>query len=87
MKGICFICCKWGNVEKHHIFGGAYRQKSDEFDLTVNLCHNCHNEPPNGAHHNKDTALALHQYGQEKAMTEQGWSVSDFVSKFGKNYL
>jgi hypothetical protein len=31
--------------------------------------------------------LALHQYGQEKAMREQGWIVEDFIKVFGKNYL
>lgn len=87
MKGICFICGKWGNVEKHHIFGGAYRQKSDKYDLTVYLCHSCHNEPPKGAHHNKETMLALRQWGQTKAMNEQQWTITDFIREFGKNYL
>jgi hypothetical protein len=31
--------------------------------------------------------LALHKYGEEKAMREQGWSVEDFIKVFGKNYL
>ena len=43
--------------------------------------------PPRGAHHNKDTALYLHQWGQRKAMLEQGWSTYDFIREFGKNYL
>ena len=74
-------------MEEHHIFGGARRKKSEKYGLVVDLCHPCHNEPPRGAHHNKDTALYLHQWGQRKAMLEQGWSTHDFIREFGKNYL
>ena len=74
-------------MEEHHIFGGARRKKSEKYGLVVDLCHACHNEPPRGAHHNRDTALYLHQWGQRKAMMEQGWSTYDFIREFGKNYL
>ena len=74
-------------MEEHHVFGGARRKKSEKYGLVVDLCHACHNEPPRGAHHNKDTALYLHQWGQRKAMLEQGWSTYDFIREFGKNYL
>lgn len=74
-------------MEEHHIFGGSRRKKSEKYGLVVDLCHACHNEPPRGAHHNKDTALYLHQWGQRKAMLEQGWSTYDFIREFGKNYL
>ena len=53
----------------------------------VDLCHECHNEPPYGAHHNKETMLILKKYGQQKAMEEQEWTVEDFIREFGKNYL
>ena len=29
----------------------------------------------------------VRQYGQRKAMKEQGWTTEDFVREFGKNYL
>lgn len=29
----------------------------------------------------------LHEYGQKKAMEEQGWTVDEFRQVFGKNYL
>lgn len=29
----------------------------------------------------------LHEYGQRKAMQENGWSISDFMQVFGKNYI
>lgn len=87
----CFLCGKvessYCRIEVHHIFPGGNRKKSDKLGLVVDLCHECHNEPPNGAHFNKHTMLRLKQYGQRKAMTEQGWSIEDFIREFGKNYL
>nr|DAJ61827.1 MAG TPA: hypothetical protein [Caudoviricetes sp.] len=29
----------------------------------------------------------LHEYGQRKAMVENGWNIDDFRRKFYKNYL
>lgn len=87
MTGTCFLCGRDGPLERHHIFGAANRKKSEKYGLVVELCHDCHNEPPRGAHHNAETALYLHQWGQRKAMLEQGWSTHDFIREFGKNYL
>ncbi len=83
----CLLCGSMYRIEAHHIFGGANRKKSDRFGLVVDLCHNCHNEPPYGVHHNKDAMRVLKRYGQKKAMLEQGWSVEEFIREFGKNYL
>mgnify|MGYP002513816592 CR=1 FL=1 len=83
----CFICGRTSNLERHHIFGASNRKKSEKYGLVVDLCHNCHNEPPMGVHHNQYTMLFLHQYGQERAMREQGWTVDEFRNEFGKNYL
>ena len=52
----CFICGS-PYVEEHHIFGGAYRKKSEQYGLKVFLCHCDHNEPPNGVHHNKASLM------------------------------
>lgn len=57
------------------------------YGLVVDLCHSCHNEPPGGAHFNKDTMLMLHQYGQRKAMRDNNWTVDEFRDEFYKNYL
>lgn len=84
----CCVLCgsnKW--IERHHIFGGALRKKSEKYGLVVDLCHNCHNEPPDGVHHNKGAMLKLHKYGQIKAMQEQGWTIERFRKEFRKNYL
>ena len=46
-----------------------------------------HNEPPYGVHHNKQTMLALHKYGQALAMERYGWDIDRFREEFGMNYL
>ena len=87
-SGRCFLCGARGvPLEEHHVFGGGCRRLSEHFGLKVYLCHSCHNEPPNGAHFNKETMLYLHQYGQKKAMAENGWTIDDFRREFYKNYL
>lgn len=83
----CFICGRVCYTERHHIFNGAYRTKSDINHLTVDLCHDCHNEPPYGAHHNPETMLYLKQYGQRVIMEREGWTTDDFIREFGQNYL
>lgn len=83
----CHICGSARNIERHHIFGGALRKKSEKFGATVDLCHTCHNEPPQGIHHNAENMLKLKQYGQRKLMIENDWSIEDFRKEFYKNYL
>ena len=87
MTGECFICGCYGVVERHHIFGGALRKKSERYGLVVPLCHSCHNEQPYGVHHNAKAMQKLHKYGQRKAMAENGWNIDDFRREFYKNYL
>ena len=88
MSGECFLCKEWSNaLEEHHIFGGALRKKSEKYKLKVNLCHECHNEPPKGVHFNRETMQELHEYGQRKAMEENNWTIEDFRKEFYANYL
>jgi len=87
----CWLCGKNGMkdpLDKHHIFGGAYRKKSEKYGLTVPLCHKeCHQFGKYAAHQNAETMRRLHEYGQRKAMEEQGWTVQEFALEFGRNYL
>ena len=87
----CWLCGRNGfsdPLDRHHIFGGPFRKKSDKLGLVVELCHyRCHIFGPCSAHKSKETARKLHEYGQHKAMRENGWTVEDFIREFGKNYL
>lgn len=87
----CFLCGRNGSadrLDKHHIFGGAYRKKSEKLGLTVYLCHHdCHIFGSAAVHKNAETMQFLHEYGQRKAMHENGWDTGEFIKQFGKNYL
>ena len=84
----CFICHSRNWLEWHHVFGGyGIREKSEKDGLKVRLCHYCHNEPPNGVHHNRQIRRKLQAYAQRKAMEHYGWSVEDFLKEYYKNYL
>lgn len=71
----CWCCCaRSGKLDRHEIYHG----------LWVLLCHDCHMTL-----HQSDAALdaALKRQGQRVAMQHYAWSVADFRSRFGKNYL
>lgn len=88
----CFLCGGRA-AEKHHVFGGSLRKKSEEYGLTVHLCHDCHNEPKKqgvhngGVHFNRAKMDYLHRVGQRAAMKRYNWTVDEFRREFYKNYL
>ena len=89
----CFLCGANGSADPldrhhYHIFGGAYRKKSEKYGLVVDLCHHrCHIFGGYSVHKNAKNMLRLKRYGQLKAMREQGWTEDDFRREFGKSYL
>ena len=88
MKGECHICHRYGYVERHHVFGGALRKKSEEYGLTVYLHHSrCHIFGENSVHKNARINRKLQAFAQEKAMEHYGWDVERFIKEFYKNYL
>lgn len=90
MEDKCFLCGedKPEVLDKHHIFGGAYRKKSEKYGLTVRLHHDsCHIFGKGAVHNNRANMDKVKKYGQKKVMKEQGWSKADFIREFGRNYL
>lgn len=87
----CFLCGRNGAedpLDRHHIFGGAYRKKSEKYGLVVDLCHRrCHEFGRKAVHQNGSVMRQLRRYGQMKAMKEQGWTEEEFIREFGKSYL
>lgn len=87
----CWLCGKNGindPLDRHHIFGGAYRKKSEQYGLTVNLCHcSCHIFGEKAAHSCGETRDLLRKHGQKLAMQRFGWTKEEFALEFGKNYL
>lgn len=82
----CFLCGSYANLETHHIFGGnPNRRISEENGFKVRLCHWCHNEPPNGVHHNRSRDLTLKRLCQKKY--EKNHTRDEFIRLIGKNYI
>ncbi len=84
----CLFCGGVHWLECHHIFGGNPNRKlSEKYGLKVWLCHNHHNEPPNGVHFNAEIRQRLQAKAQKIAMKHYEWTIEDFIKIFGKNYL
>lgn len=83
----CFLCGAYAPLEEHHVFSGYNRKASEKYGLKVKLCHACHNEPPEGVHHNRKNELNLKKYCQRVAMNYYGWSLDDWRQKFSKSWL
>lgn len=83
----CEICGATHWLERHHVFNGAYRKKSEKFGAVADLCHFCHNEPPNGVHHNAENMRQLKAKYQMLLMDKYGMTEADFIREFGKNYI
>lgn len=88
----CFICGRARGcpemLDSHHVFGGAYRDKSEKYGLTVFLCHSdCHIFGVQSVHRDRTAADALKATAQRIAMERYGWGREEFVKKFGKNYI
>ena len=81
----CYFCGRTDTIERHHIFQGAYRKKSEKYGFVVDLCHDHHNEPPHGVHHNRANNLILKKMAQEQF--EQTGTREEFRKLFGKSYL
>ena len=81
----CHICGSSYWIERHHVFGGSNRKASERFGMVVDLCHFCHNEPPNGVHFNREKDLQLKREYQAIFEAEHGHD--EFMRTFGRNYL
>ena len=92
-KSYCYLCGRnahadyWG-LDEHHVYGGSKRQISEKYGLKVYLCHDkCHEYGKRSVHKSAEVSNQLKAKVQLIAMEYYGWSVSDFIALFGKNYL
>lgn len=87
----CYLCRMSYGIEpldKHHIFNGADRNKSERYGLYVYLHHNkCHIFGRNSVHQNIVVRNKLQAEAQQKAMEHYKWSKQDFMDIFGRNYI
>ncbi len=76
------------NVERHHIFGGANRDLSDDDGLWVPLTRE-HHQGKMSVHMNKEMGVLMHIIGQlayEKKCVADGMSEQDAREHFRKRY-
>lgn len=81
----CFFT-GYAPVERHHIFGGANRKRSEYYGFVVPLRPDLH---PNGANAGKDAKeidLKLKTMAQEYYESHYG-TREQFIREFGKSYL
>jgi len=81
----CYLCGSGIDIQRHEIFfGRAYRDKSKQYGLWVNLCSKCHYTL-----HNKDHSidLKLKQEGQKRFEEVHNGNRNKFMHLFGKNRL
>ena len=83
MTHTCYICGKPA-CERHHIFGGANRPKSEKYGLVVRLCRECHNQGHFGKR-SKELMKMLREDGRRKFESEH--PNLDFKDTFHANYL
>lgn len=87
----CFICRDYARgdpLDRHHVFGGALRKKSEKYRLVVYLHHkSCHIFGKNSVHRNSLIDRAIKEYAQKRAMKRYKWTEQDFRNEFYKSYL
>lgn len=81
----CYFCGSREWIERHHVFGGALKKKSELYGMIADLCHYCHNEPPDGVHFNRERRKQLQAAFQRKF--EQEHPDIRFQDVFYKNYI
>lgn len=81
----CWQCGKNRYLERHEVFGGAYRAKSKAYGLWVHLCESCHRTGGDAVHNTGGNALK--ERAQRSAMDTYGWTIEEFRARFGKNYV
>lgn len=89
--GRCFLCGKNAGIDPldlHHVYNAAAKKASEKYGLLVYLHHNqCHIFGKMSVHGNAKVDRRLKAFCQRKAMRHYGWTVSDFIEIFHKNYL
>jgi len=76
----CYFCQRPA-TDIHHIFQGAYKRKSEEYNFLASLCRECHDR----VHREKAPRIHLRQLCQ--AEYEKVFTREDFINEFGRSYL
>ena len=83
----CYITGDTYELHEHHVFGGYNRKLSEKYGLKIWLRPDWHNMENYGVHNDQELNLKIKAEVQQKAMEHYGWTIADFISIFGKNYI
>lgn len=74
-------------LDKHHVFGGANRKKSEQLGLWVWVQPELHNLGRESIHRNAELDRTLKKWAQRICMERYDMSIEDFIREFGRNYI
>lgn len=78
----CFVTGATRGLDKHHIWGGARRSKSEKYGCWVWLAHDVHMDL-----HERNQELSYQLKALCQKRFEEIWSHEKFMAVFGKNYI
>lgn len=81
----CFFCKRSDVLHTHHIFGGAYKKRSERYGFLVYLCPE-HHTGDQGVHFDIEKEKFLKRGCQRRFERLYG-TREEFMKEFGKNYL
>lgn len=85
MKGQCYICGGFSDLERHHVYSGSYRQISEKLGLVIELCPECHRRLHSGS--GAQEKRIVQRSIQKAYMSELGISLDEWITVFGKSWL
>jgi len=83
----CPNCGQYGVHYWHHVYNGALKKKSEQYNAIEYWCDYCHIWGKDSIHNNAYLRRTLKQQHQRRIMEEESWSTEEFISAFGENYL
>ena len=74
-------------LDKHHVFGGSNRDRSERMGLWIYVRKDLHNVSRESIHQNAELNRTIKKWAQRKCMEHYDMSIDDFIREFGKNYI
>ena len=74
-------------LDKHHVFGGANRKKSESMGLWIYVRADLHKISADSIHQDAELNKSIKKWAQRKCMEHYDMTVEDFIREFGKNYI
>ena len=83
----CIVCDVPFNIHTHEVYFGRNRQKSIEDGCCVYLCGKHHNQSDEGVHFNHNLDIKLKKEMEIAWLMYYDKPISEFIKRYGRNYL